>query len=166
MKSQFKLYDIADMLRQALDAACEATNEETGELPEDWSEFIEAVQMERDAKLSQCALMARELKAEQEAVSAEAARISARSRAIKAQYERLREYIAFNMQAGEKIKNPSVSISCTERESVSVVNVDIVPDYYCRITRDANKREITKSLKEGEPIPGVEMVRNKSITIR
>jgi len=166
MKSQFKLYDISDVLRQALDAAQEYINDETGEIPEDWAEFLDTCQVERDTKVVQCALMARELKAESEAIANEAKRLMARSRSCASQYDRLRDYIAYNMQAGEKLKDERVSLSCREIDSVNVVNESVIPEEYWKLTRTVKKADINSAIKSGKSVPGTVIEKKKSITIR
>lgn len=59
--SKWKLYEVDQFLRDAYDAA--PVNEETGEIPEDWSKFIDEIQMDRDKKCLAVAALIRELKA-------------------------------------------------------------------------------------------------------
>ena len=69
--SGFKLYEIDHMLAEAIAAAAEKIDPETGELPEDWYNFLDAVQYDRDRKCLDVARYIKSLDAEAEAIKAD-----------------------------------------------------------------------------------------------
>jgi hypothetical protein len=164
--SQLKLYEISELLRGAMDAAMERVDPDTGEIPADWSEFLDAVEMERNEKCCAIGCLIREQLTEADAISAEAKRLTDRARATKATAERLKSYLATAIQPGEKIADSRVAISWRASESVSVAEVLALPEKYQRVSVEANKTEIKDALKKGEDVPGCALVKNQNIQIK
>lgn len=166
----WKLYEIDDVLRQAIAAAEQAVDTETGELPEDWAEFLTTVQMERDEKALGVACYVRELLAEADAVKAEKDRLTKRQRALENQAERVKAYLAAFVPQGEKLKDGRVQVSWRKSESVQVdVPAEQLPTMYQRVIpeqREPDKTALKDAIKTGAQIPGVQLVTKQNIQIR
>ena len=164
--SNFKLYEIDSMLREALDAAMETVNPETGELPEGWSEFLETVQMERDAKALAVAAVIKEKEAEADAITVELKKLRARATAGNNAADRLRYYLRLFMTEGEKLKDARVSIGWRTTKAIEIEVPELVPDAFCRIERIPQKTAIKAEIEAGREVPGAKQVSNTSIQIR
>lgn len=166
----WKLYEVADVLRQAIEAAEAAVDMDTGELPEDWADFVNDVQMERDAKALGVACYVRELLAEADAVDTEKKRLDARAKALENRAERMKGYLAAFVPAGEKLKNQSVSIGWRKSTSVDVcVPPETLPGEYVRTIParvEPDKKLIGDALKEGTVIAGCTLVEKQNIQIK
>jgi len=143
---------------------------ETGELPADWAQFLDVVQGERDAKALGVACYIRECKAEADAVDAERERLAIRTARLSGKAQRMREYLAAFVPAGEKLKNASVSIGWRKSTAVEVeAPVESLPAAYVRIvpeTRAPDKKAIGDALKSGTAIDGCKLVERHSIQVK
>lgn len=165
--SQWKLYEIDQLLRDAYNAADAAINHDTGEVPPDWAKFLDDVQGERDEKALNVAAMIRELKAEAEAITTERKRLQAREKAAENKADALKSYLSAFVRPGEKIKDNRVSIGWSHRQSVVVDDPAVVPDDYCKIERTPQLTLIKDAIANGGVVvPGARIVDNQFITIR
>lgn len=164
--SGFKLYEVDSMYRQALDAAEQYINQDTGEIPEDWAKFMDDVGGERENKLLACGLFQREMQAEAEAMENEARRMALRARAAKNKAESFKSYISLYLQPGEKVKDSRVSIGWRTTKSIEIEVPELVPDQFCRIERIPQKTAIKEAIEAGREVPGAKQVSNVSIQIR
>jgi hypothetical protein len=164
--SQFKLYEISQLLRDALVAAEDKINYETGEIPDDWYEFLEAVQMERDEKCLAVAAVVREFLTEADAVKSEKQRLAKRQSVLENKAERLKQYLSMAVNIGEKLKDSRVAIGWRKSEGVVIDDITQVPDEYCRIERRAMATEIKDAIKTGKEIIGAHIETRQNIQIR
>lgn len=161
-----RLWELSDMLRQAVEAAEEKVNPETGEVPEDWAEFLDTIQMERDQKCLNIAALYRELEAEAEAIREEAKRLIKRANTASNKAERLKAYLQTAVQPGEKLKNEWVSISWRKSTTCIIENPNIVPDTFCRTIREVSKSAVKDALSKGESVAGARLEEHQNIQIR
>ena len=96
-------------------AILETVDEETGEIID--LERLEALEMERDRKISNVACWIKDLKAEAEAIKAEKQALEKRQKAAENKAERLKEWLQGILQ-GEKFKDSRCSISYRKSEKV------------------------------------------------
>ena len=147
-------------------AILETVDEETGEIID--LERLEALEMERDRKISNVACWIKDLKAEAEAIKAEKQALEKRQKAAENKAERLKEWLQGILQ-GEKFKDSRCSISYRKSEKV-VFAEDFayvtLPDSMKKVTVEPKKTEIKDYLKTGATIEGVTLVENSSIQIR
>lgn len=59
-------------------------------------------------------------------------------------------------QAAITLPEATISVS-PGKESVDVTDIDIIPQGYYRVKKEADKTAIAKSFKKGEPVPGAAM---------
>ena len=160
------LYDIDQDILDCVDA-------ETGEILD--TEKLDALQMEREAKLEGVALWVKDLKAEADAVKAEADKLTARKKALDNKVESIKAWL-LEALAGEKLKTPRCNVYLTHSQRVSVPDeAGLIgflqtlndPDRFLRFKDpELKKDEIKKALKDGVIIPGASLEETESVVIR
>lgn len=147
-------------------AILETVDQETGEIID--LERLEALEMERDKKISNVACWIKDLKAEAEAIKAEKQALDKRQKAAENKAERLKEWLQSILQ-GEKFKDSRCSISYRKSERVDFADsfvMDSLPDSMKKVTVEPKKTEIKDYLKTGATIEGVTLVESSNIQIR
>ena len=144
----------------------ELVDEETGEIID--IDKLNALEMERDTKISNIACWIKDLKAEAEAIKAEEQNLNHRRKVCENKMESLKTYLATFLN-GEKFKDSRCSISYRRSEKVTFADdfmVDSLPDEMKKITVEPRKTEIKDFLKNGGTIEGVRIEENTSMTIK
>ena len=146
---------------------------ETGEILD--TEKLDALQMEREAKLEGVALWIKDLKAESEAVKAEADKLTARKKALDNKIDGLKAWLLFALN-GEKLKTPRCNVYQTHSQKVAVANeVELIdflktlkePDRFLKFQEpELRKNEIKQALKDGFEIPGAKLEETESVVIK
>ena len=160
------LYDIDQDILDCVDA-------ETGEILD--TEKLDALQMEREAKLEGVALWVKDLKAEADAVKAEADKLTARKKALDNKVESIKAWL-LSALGGEKLKTPRCNVYQTHGQRVSVPDeAGLIgflqtleePERFLRFKEpELKKDEIKKALKEGTIIPGASLEETESVVIK
>jgi len=163
--SKFSLYEINDLLRQALDRANEYASADEGVIPDDWSKFLDDVQMERDTKALDVGRYIKSLEAEAGAIAEEKKVLQSRQSALENHADRLRAYLASFLTPGEAIKDSNTALSWRKSEQVEIVDPESIPEAYIKIERIPQKREIKEALKSGE-VSGARIVKNINLQIK
>lgn len=141
-------------------------DQETGEVID--IDRLNALEMERDKKISNVACWIKDLKAEAEAIKAEKQALDKRQKAAENKAESLKTWLQGILQ-GEKFKDSRCSISYRRSERVDFAdnfNFDTLPDYMKKVTIEPKKTEIKEFLKGGGEIEGVRIEENTSMTIK
>ena len=141
-------------------------DQETGEIID--IDALNALEMERDKKISNVACWIKDLKAEAEAIKAEKQSLDKRQKAAENKAERLKEWLQSILQ-GEKFKDSRCAISYRKSERVDFADsfdLNTLPDYMKKVTIEPRKTEIKDYLKTGATIEGVELVESSNIQIR
>lgn len=146
---------------------------ETGEILD--PEKLTALQMEREAKLEGVALWVKDLKAEADAVKAEADKLTARKKALDNKIDGLKTWLLYAL-GGEKLKTPRCNVYQTHSQRVTINDQDKLMNYiyslnapgaYLRYPEpELKKDEIKKSLKDGIEIPGAALEETESVVIK
>lgn len=153
------IYDIEQEIMECID-------QETGEVID--LDRLNALEMERDRKISNVACWIKDLKAEAEAIKAEKQALDKRQKAAENKAESLKTWLQSILQ-GEKFKDSRCAISYRKSERVDFAdnfNFDTLPDYMKKVTIEPRKTEIKDYLKTGATIEGVELVESSNIQIR
>ena len=160
-----KLYEIDNAIAQELEFLDAA--EETGETPESIKERLDALQVEREAKLAAIVAVAKNLSAEADACEAEARRLKDRARHNEKRIEGLKWYVS-QVLKGEKWGNGVHAISYRNSEAVEVTDDAKIPSLYMRevLYWEPDKKQIREDLKGGATIPGVELRKNVSVQFK
>ena len=160
------LYDIDQDILDCCDM-------ETGEILD--TEKLDALQMEREAKLEGVALWIKDMKAEATAVKEEADKLTARKKALENKMEGLKAWLLMALD-GEKLKTPRCNVYQTHNQRVAVADEAKLisflqtleePEKFLRFKDpELKKDEIKKALKDGTIIPGAELEETESVVIK
>ena len=146
---------------------------ETGEILD--TARLDALQMEREAKLEGVALWVKDLKAEAEAVKAEADKLNARKKALDNKIDSIKTWLAAALN-GDKLKTPRCNVYQTHNTKLNVQDeAGLVkflqtledPDRFLRFKDpELKKDEIKTALKDGFVIPGAALEVSESVVIK
>lgn len=167
------LYDI-DAQIAALDGAAEddmLIDAETGELLS-VAQALDALRMEREAKLENVACWVKNLSAEADAIREEENRLMKRSKAAETKAANLKAWLLASMTredgTTDKLKTGRVSISVKRNPPSTVVDDELLPSTYkvAKITYQANKELIKRELLSGGEVPGAHLEYGRSVIIK
>lgn len=147
-------------------AILDTVDQETGEIID--IDRLNALEMERDTKISNVACWVKDLKAEAEAIKAEKQALEKRQKAAENKAESLKQWLQTVLE-GEKFKDARCSISYRKSERVVFSDnfpYSSLPAQFKKVTIEPKKTEIKDYLKTGATIDGVELVPNTSIQIK
>ena len=160
------LYDI-----DAAILAC--VDQETGEIFD--PEQLDALQIEREQKLEGVALWIKDLKAEAEAVKAEADKLNARKKAIDNKVESLKTWLMYAL-GGEKLKTPRCNVYQTHSQKVVIDDEKAMIDMlmsspsgekFLRIKEpEIDKNALKDSLKQGYEYEFAHLEETEGLVIR
>lgn len=167
------LYDI-DAQIAALDGAAEddmLIDEETGELVS-VAQALDALRMEREAKLENVACWVKNLSAEADAIREEENRLVKRRKAAETKAANLKAWLlaAMTREDGttDKLKTGRVMVSVKRNPPSTVVDDELLPSTYkvAKITYQANKELIKRELLSGGEVPGAHLEYGRSVIIK
>ena len=167
------LYDI-DTQIAALDGAAEddmLIDEETGELLS-VAQALDALRMEREAKLENVACWVKNLSAEADAIREEENRLIKRRKAAETKAANLKAWLlaAMTREDGttDKLKTGRVMVSVKRNPPSTVVDDALLPSTYkvAKITYQANKELIKRELLAGGEVPGAHLEYGRSVIIK
>ena len=151
----------------------DCVDEETGEILD--TERLDALQMERETKLEGVALWVKDLRAEADAVKAEADKLTARKKALDNKIDGIKAWLLGALD-GEKLKTARCSVYQTHSQKVDVPDearlVSFLqtlekPDQFLRFKDpELRKDEIKKALKDGKEIEYAKLEETESIVIK
>ena len=150
-----------------------AVDQETGEILD--VEKLDALQMEREAKLEGVALWVKDLNAEATAVKEEADKLTARKRALDNKITALKMWLLMALDGG-KLKTPRCNVYQTHNQKLNVPDEPGLisflqtleePEKFLRFKDpELKKDDIKKALKEGTIIPGAYLEETESVVIK
>lgn len=167
------LYDI-DAQIAALDGAAEddmLIDEETGELVS-VAQALDALRMEREAKLENVACWVKNLSAEADAIREEEIRLVKRRKTAETKAANLKAWLlaAMTREDGttDKLKTGRVAVSVKRNPPSTVVDDALLPSTYkvAKITYQANKDLIKRELLAGGEVPGAHLEYGRSVIIK
>ena len=159
-----KLFEINAALEELLNQQ----DPETGELTCDLDQ-LDALMMERDEKLEGLALYIKNADAEAKAIREEEKTLAERRRSLENKAERAKGFLAEQL-AGEKFSTPKVAVSYRKSEQVEVSMAFFTEESNVRFLRykdpEADKTAIKNALKNGETVPGAEIVSKTNMILK
>ena len=167
------LYDI-DAQIAALDGVAEddmLIDEETGELIS-VSQALDALRMEREAKLENVACWVKNLSAEADAIREEENRLIKRRKAAESKAANLKAWMLASMThedgTTDKLKTGRVVVSVKRNPPSTVVDEALLPSSYkvAKITYQPDKELIKRELLAGGEVPGAHLEYGRSVMIR
>ena len=151
------IFDIDDDILACVDI-------ETGEIIDEAK--LEALQIERDAKIEGVAMWKKENDAQAAAIGEEIRKLQDRKRACENRSDSLKRYLA-NALNGQKFKSPRVSISYRSSDAVIVDDITQLSDEYLKHPEpEASKTAIKDALKAGKAVPGAHLETNVNLIVR
>ena len=146
---------------------------ETGEILD--SKKLDALQMERDAKLEGVALWIKDIRAEAKAVKAEADKLTARNKALENKAERLKDWLKSSLE-GQKLKTSRCNVYYNHNERLHVDDDQVLIneikkrfdnslDYICQ-TETLRKDNIKDAIKNGTTFANAWIEPTESIVIK
>ncbi|WP_108669518.1 siphovirus Gp157 family protein [Peribacillus acanthi] len=158
-----KLYEMTTHYRQLLDMAEELD-------PEVFQDTLEAIEEEIEDKAENVAKLIRTLDSDIEVIKAEEKRLADRRKALENKIVSVKTYLQEQMEiAGiDKVKRPTLTISIQNNPpSVSVLDESLIPsNFIIPQPGKISKKDILAALKEGQFIPGAEIIQSKGVRIR
>ena len=157
-----KLYEIDNAILECIDM-------ETGEVID--AEKLDALNMERDAKIENVVLWIKDLKAEAEAIKTEKLALAERQKVAENKVESLKKWVAYAL-GGQKFSTAKCAVSFRNTESVEVTEEGLealMKDHDELLTYKApepNKKAIKDAIKDGLSVVGVQLVQNVSTIIK
>ena len=139
-----------------------------GEIPDYLSEILDNIEGEREEKIEKTASFYKGLGYEIKNIDEEIKKLQSLKKVRKNEQERVKEYLQFAVEQGEKIKTAKVQIGW--RKSASVV-VDIepseLPAEFQKVKIDADKTALKKAIKDGSVDDSIAHIEEKlSIQIK
>lgn len=159
------LYELSGQLQAALDAL--ETDPGTGEAI-GW-EAVEALEMERDAKLENYALAVKNYRSDAAKIDVEIKQLQARKKSAEHRAERLESCVSRVMeQAGlERFQTPRAEVSFRKSEAVQVIDLQLLAEGYKRQKpAEPDKVAIKRAIKAGREVPGAQLLTNRSLQIK
>ena len=152
------LYEIEQAIYACIDM-------ETGEVID--LEALEALTMQREAKLENVALWIKNLRSDEAALKAEIDAFKSREQSVKRKRESLEKWLTAAL-GGEKFTTARCAVAFRKSSSVEVLDVASLPEKYQRhkVTVEADKTAIKEALKSGHEIAGCRIVENTNISIK
>lgn len=152
------LYDIDQNILACLDA-------ETGEVID--PELLNALLMEREAKIEGVALWVKNLEADATALKAEKDAFAEREAAAKKKAESLKKWLSFALE-GQKFSTAKCAVSFRKSTKLEVVDAEIIPREFLveTVTVKPDANAIKAMLKQGVEVDGCRLVENQNVQIR
>lgn len=159
------LYEIEQSILGCFDA-------ETGEILD--ADKLNALMIERDAKLENVALWVKNLQSDAEAYKAEKNAFAEREKAAQNKAESLKRWLA-NALAGQKFNTTKVSVGFRKSKAVEIEDEQAFIDWAQAHDRDdllsfekptVNKTAVKKELENVDTICGARIVERENISIK
>ena len=160
------LYDIDQEILDCVDA-------ETGEILD--VEKLDALQMEREAKLEGVALWVKDMKAEAAAVKEEADKLTARRKALENRMESVKAWLLQALN-GEKLKTPRCNVYQTHSQKVVIDDEKALVDMFMaspfgeKFLRmkdpEIDKTALKDSMKQGYEYEFAHLEETESVVIK
>ena len=164
--SDFKLYEINNMLEEAINEINNIAEDNEGDVPESWSSLLDEIQMERDKKLLDVARYLKSLDAKAAAIKAEEKALNERRKSLESASNRMKSYIEQNITKGEKIEDANTSLSWRKSKRVIVDNEDEISEKYCIVERKIQLTPIKKDIEAGNEVSGAHIEENLNLQIK
>ena len=131
---------------------------------------LDAINESIEDKAENTAKLIRSWEADVIAIKEEEKRLAERRKAVENRIQSLKMYLQIQMEmAGiETVKRPLISVSIRNNPpKVNILDESIIPSNYMITPKPTvSKKDIATALKNGEFVPGAELVREKGLMIK
>ena len=165
MRWQYELYEID---QEITDAWLSAVDPETGEIIDEEAKMaLDALEMEKEQKVENILLWAKDLRAKSGAIKAEAKNMTARANEKDDLADKLEEYAAKAL-AGEKFETTRVKVTWRKSQVVEYTGQveDLPKECIRQKLPEVDKAELKKLLKAGAEIPDARLVTRNNMQIK
>lgn len=171
------LYEIDYQLAVLLQQVSDAIDPETGEVPEDAWEGLNALQLQREDLIEQMGLDVKNRRAEAAACKKEADALRERAKRLEAGADIVEGRVAAALN-GEKFSTPRVAMTWRKSTSTRISDEAAFMEWAMdggdrerdfvntKITRAPIKDAIKKAIDRGEDVPGCEVITNYNMSIK
>ena len=158
------LYEINEQILRCVKDGDMVVDTETGEVID--MAALDALQMERDEKLTNIGKWILDLKADVKAIRERENCLAARRKAKENKADQLLEYMSMIL-AGKKYECPDFKASYRKSQAVEIMDAGKIPVPYL-IVQDpkVDKAGIKMALKAGEEVPGAKLIERNNLSIR
>lgn len=139
---------------------------ETGEIID--LEAIAALEMERDKKIENLGCWYKNLLADAEALKAQKTAFAEREKAARNKAESLKKFLGEYLD-GKKFETDKVAMTFRKSEAVEFDSSfihDVPPDFLKFKEPELDKTAVKKAIKNGESVPGCELVARQNLQIK
>ena len=162
--SKTSLYNIANEFEKSLDSLLDHDDS-------DLINQVELIEGEFKSKSANVARYIRNLEHLASGIKEVESNQRKRRAALEKKIERLKEYLRINFEKTntDKIESEDIIIAIYKNpEKVNVINEELIPDQYFILKENKvlDKDKIKESLKNGDKIPGCELIQEKRINIK
>lgn len=159
------LYEIDEQIRNCIRIdEKSAVDTLTGEVID--LKQLDELAMERSQKIKNIALWYKNLVADARALRAEETAFFIRRKTAENKAEQLKSYLA-NVLDGEKVKETEFAIGWRKSKAVTITDEKKLPEIFLIAQPPkVDKTAIGKALKDGEDVPGAELIENMNIQIK
>lgn len=166
------LYELTDEYLRLQDRLETEAEENDGVVSDDLLSELMSAEGNVNAKIESCAKVIKNLEAERNAVDEEMARLGKKQGSLDKNIERLKKAVVGAMErfGTQKVKTPLFTIYSRENVSVAFEDEKKLPREFCAseiVTKYKPDRvAMRKYIQAGGEIPGVWLVKSKSLQIR
>lgn len=159
------LYEIDEQIRNCIRIdEKSAVDTLTGEVID--LKQLDELAMERSQKIKNIALWYKNLVADARALKDEETAFAIRRKTAENKAEQLKSYLA-NVLDGEKVKETEFAIGWRKSKAVTITDEKKLPEIFLIAQPPkVDKTAIGKALKDGEYVPGAELIENMNIQIK
>lgn len=169
-----KLYEINNEIENLLaKIEEECIDKETGEVFE--SELQEKVfkelsrlELERDNKIENIALLYKQINSDVTALKNEIDSFAKRKKTAENRADRLKNYLMYALTESDldRFETPRCLIKINKSTEVAITNLDALEDDFKRVKVEVDKVAIRNSIKQGQAVLGAEIKERTNLTIK
>lgn len=164
MSSGLSLYEIRQEIENQLDMIFDSVDTETGEVTISF-DTLDCLNIAKAEKVENIACYIKNLDAEVEAYKTEEDRLRKRRQALENKANRLRKYLADNLEITDKYDTPRCRVSFRKSTKVSIPDESVIPKKYLKVKTEVDRTTIKSLLKEGKKIKGATLEDNYTLQV-
>lgn len=159
------LYEINKEIAELLESAFDP---ETGLINDESTDLLEQLSANLQDKIIDYGLVIKNKMTLANAIREEEKNLAKRRKSLENQIDTLKGIIAPHIVANGKIENEKIRLSTRKSESIDIIDEGAIPFRYKieQISYKVDKNEIKKSIKDGDSIPGAQLVENHNLQIK
>lgn len=160
---EMKLYEIANNYNSVLELL---DNEEATE--DEFMDTLNAINDALEVKVDNICRLCKYLDAKAKVYKEETKRLTAMARQAENRAASMKRYLdeQLKLMDIERMDTKLFKLFYRKSDTLKVLNINLVPDVYKKVTVDVDKMAIKAAIKAGKEIDGAELVINQNLQIR